>query len=236
MEWTQYNGVGSRETLFKKYSVNCRKATVCLIKKQGGDKLIEIWKDIAGYEGYYQVSNLGRIKSLERDVYKNNGDFHRRKKEKIKIPKTTSDGYNAVTLSVNCNNKTFSVHSLVANAFLQKPKSDEILEINHKDTNRKNNHFTNLEWVTHKENIAHSVSLGNYNEVHAGEKNGRCVPVIVCTIDGEQVKSFNYLAQCAEWLKENKNIRSDNIQQIASHIKQRAKNGLPCYGYTYKFI
>lgn len=193
----------------------------------------EIWRDIEGYEGYYQISNLGRVKSLERDVYKSNGDFHRRKKEKIKTPKITSDGYSAVTLSVDCNNRTFSVHSLVAHAFIPKPCSKESLEINHKDTNRKNNRMDNLEWVTHKENVAYSVSLGNYY-VHAGEKNGRCVPVIVCDMNGNEIKSFAYLAQCAEWLKQNVRIRSDNIQQIASHIKQRAKKGLPCYGYTYK--
>ena len=201
-----------------------------------GDKLKEIWKDIDGYEGYYQISNYGRVKSLGRNIYTTDGRFHRYKKEKIKIPKTTSDGYSAVTLSVNCHNKTFSVHSLVANAFLSKPKSDEVLEINHKDTDRKNNHFTNLEWVTHRENVAYSVSLGNYNKVHAGEKNGRCVPVAVYDMNGKQIKCFKYLAQCAEWLKKSKKIRSDNIQQIASHIKQRGKKGLPCYGYIYKFI
>lgn len=197
----------------------------------------EIWKDIDGYEGYYQISNLGRVKSLGRNIYNSNGKFQRYKKEKIKIPKTTSDGYSAVTLSINCHNKTFSVHSLVANAFLDKPVSNEPLEINHIDTNRKNNCVTNLEWITHKENIAHSVMLGNYNDVHAGEKNGRCVPVVVCSMDGKELRDFKYLVQCAQWLKStNKNIRSNNIQQIASHIKQRAKRGLPCYGYTYKIV
>nr|DAH15328.1 MAG TPA: homing endonuclease [Caudoviricetes sp.] len=194
----------------------------------------EIWKDIKGYEGYYQISNLGRVKSLSRKTYKSSGEFHRTKKERIKVPKTTKDGYNAVTLSVNCKDKTFSVHSLVANAFITKPDSKKPLEINHIDTNRKNNCADNLEWVTHEENVAHSVALGHYS-VHSGEKNGRCVPVTVCTMDGDEVKSFSYLAQCAEWLKENAEIRSNDIQQIASHIKQRGKKGLPCYGYRYKF-
>lgn len=194
----------------------------------------EIWKDIDGYEGYYQISNLGRVKSLSRKIYKSNGEFYRTKTEKIKVPKTTKDGYNAITLSVNCKNKTFSIHSLVANAFIVKPNSKDFLEINHIDANRKNNNVDNLEWVTHKENVAHSVALGNYNG-HNGEKNGRCVPVTVYTIDGKKVKSFKYLNQCANWLKKNVIIRSNNIQQIASHIKQRGKHGLPCYGYKYKF-
>lgn len=195
-----------------------------------------IWKDIKGYEGYYQISNYGRVKSLERDVFNSSGCFQRHKKEKIKVPKTTTDGYNAVTLSVDCHDKTFSVHSLVANAFIEKPSSDVVLDVNHKDTNRKNNFVDNLEWVTHKQNVSHSVLLGNYEKVHVGEKNGRCVPIVLCDMDGREIKSFKFLNQCAEWLKVNQNIRSDNIAQIASHIRQRTKKGLPCYGHTYKII
>lgn len=195
----------------------------------------EIWKNINGYEGYYQVSNLGRIKSIERDVYKSNGKIHLHKKERIKKPKHTKDGYLSVTLSVNSHDKTFTVHSLVANAFITKPQSNESLEINHIDTNRKNNVVSNLEWVTHAQNVKHSAILGKYRN-NSGEKNGRCVPVTVCCMDGSEIQKFKYLGQCAEWLIATGCTRSHNIQQVASHIKQRAKKGLSCYGYTYNLI
>ena len=194
----------------------------------------EIWKDIKGYEGYYMISNLGRVKSLERDVYRKDGKISYHKKEKIKIPKTTTDGYNAVVLSVNGISKTFSVHFLVADAFLSdKPNSTVKYEINHIDTNRKNNCANNLEWVSHLKNIQHSVTLGHYN-CHSGNNNGRCVPIAVYTLDNKFIKRFDYIVECAKWLKENNpKIRSNDYYQIADHIAQRTKDGLPCYGYIF---
>ena len=99
----------------------------------------EIWKDIEGYEGLYQVSNLGRVRTLN----------YRRQKGVIKILKQAMNGkqhvcYSAVELSKNGTGKIFKVHRLVAMAFI--PNPDNLPEVNHKDENHTNNVWTNLEW------------------------------------------------------------------------------------------
>ena len=126
----------------------------------------EIWKDITGYEGYYQISNIGRVKSLARPVYNKDGCVQRYKPETIKKNKVTPDGYYHITLSVNCINKTFRIHRLVAQEFI--PNPDNLPEVNHKDFDRKNNCVDNLEWCTHEDNVNSSVKEGHYSECHAG--------------------------------------------------------------------
>ena len=78
---------------------------------------IEIWKDIENYEGFYQVSNLGRVRSLERDVYCQNG-IVRHIEEKILVPNLNNKGYQYVGLSKNGKKKAILVHRLVAEAFI----------------------------------------------------------------------------------------------------------------------
>ena len=111
---------------------------------------MEIWKPISGYEGFYEVSNLGRIRSLERIVECSDG---RKRKIKNRILKGSSysGGYSGVTLHKDGCTKTANIHRIVAEAFVPNPLEKE--EVNHKDENPSNNHATNLEWVTHKENI-----------------------------------------------------------------------------------
>ena len=113
-----------------------------------------IWKDIKGYEGLYQISDDGLVKSLERvGIDKNNRRFP--VKEKIltlKLPKGAF--YYQILLYKNSNYKLFRIHRLVADAFLY--KSDKNQEVNHKDGNKLNNRKDNLEWVTKSENINHS--------------------------------------------------------------------------------
>lgn len=112
----------------------------------------EIWKDVPGYEGIYRVSNIGRVKSLR--MYA--GHYYKYR-EKILKPKISRHGYEKVTLRKNGNSRDFFIHRLVGECFLDKPNGK--CEINHKDTNRKNNVFTNLEWVTHKENQNNPLSV-----------------------------------------------------------------------------
>ena len=112
---------------------------------------MEIWKDIIGYEGYYQVSNLGNVKCLERRVVKRNG--FRLIKEKKKALIKNSRGYIVCRLSKEGINITRPVHLLVAEAFLNH-KSDRSgkIVVDHIDNNKNNNTVSNLQIITHREN------------------------------------------------------------------------------------
>lgn len=112
-----------------------------------------MWKDINGYEGIYQISNLGNVVSLDRISTKRDRwgkiiDYHL----KSKIIKTSHNnkGYSIIHLYKNKKSKTFLLHRLVAEAFIPNPKG--LLEINHKDENKDNNCVDNLEWCTRKQN------------------------------------------------------------------------------------
>lgn len=88
---------------------------------------------------------------------------------KIKATSLTNKGYKRVTLSNNGNKKSFSIHRLVAIAFI--PNPNNLPEVNHKDGNKLNNYYTNLEWLTSKDNIKHSFNNGLSD--YKGERNGR---------------------------------------------------------------
>lgn len=116
----------------------------------------EIWKDIKGYEGLYQVSSEGRVKSKAR-----NGNW----KEKILKPVKTKDNYFIVGLCKNGKSKNKRINRLVAEAFIPNPENKP--EVNHIDGNKHNNKISNLEWVTTKENIVHAYKIG----LNSKEKN-----------------------------------------------------------------
>ena len=103
----------------------------------------EIWKDIQGYEGLYQVSNLGRVRSL---IFTNN--FNKKVYKRIKVLKLekTWQGYLRIMLSKNKIKKRYSVHRLVAKTFINNDKKYNY--VNHKDENPSNNNVNNLEWCT----------------------------------------------------------------------------------------
>lgn len=121
----------------------------------------EVWKDIAGYEGKYQVSNLGRIKSVKRKVYNpkllGNGCY-RTVPERIRKHNILK-GYHCVSLSIDHHAKGFKIHRLVAEAFIGPAPGPEY-QINHKDGNKANNKASNLEWVTPAENTSHAYRTG----------------------------------------------------------------------------
>lgn len=111
----------------------------------------EIWKDILNYEGLYQISNLGNVKSL--------GNKHKHKNSIIlKQTIDRKNGYLTVSLSKKGKMKMYRVHRLVANAFIDNFNNYPI--INHKDGNKLNNCVDNLEWCTYKQNIIHSWENG----------------------------------------------------------------------------
>lgn len=137
---------------------------------------IEEWKDVNGYEDFYQISSFGNVRSLDRTIKYGDlskGEYHTRK-GRLLIP-SNSNGY----LTVSLSGKTFSVHSLVANSFLTKPS--ENLVINHKDGNKSNNFYKNLEWVTQKENIQNSIKSTNGN-VGVNQKDAKLNDSLVIEI------------------------------------------------------
>jgi hypothetical protein len=125
----------------------------------------EIWKDIPNYEEQYQVSNLGRVKSKERIVLRNNKHkIHL--KEKI-LYQGERSGYKVVFFIKNGIKKSFQIHRLVADAFIPNPENKP--QVNHIDGNKVNNKITNLEWVTAKENINHAYKIG-LSKIHNNKK------------------------------------------------------------------
>lgn len=114
----------------------------------------EIWKDIKGYEDHYQISNIGRVKSLSRMRLGRGGclvHIH----EKILKQKTTKSGYKSVHLRCMDYQSHPTIHRLVAEAFISNP--DNKPTVNHIDANKENNCTTNLEWSTHSEQMVHAV-------------------------------------------------------------------------------
>ena len=110
---------------------------------------MENWKDIKDYEGLYQVSDCGRIKSQARNIYYQNGTVHRTK-EKILVPGLNNKGYSYVNLCKNGKTKKEYVHRLVAMAFIENPENKP--QINHLDEVKTNNVVDNLEWCDNKYN------------------------------------------------------------------------------------
>ena len=121
----------------------------------------EIWKDIKDYEGMYQVSNLGNIRSLDRYINQKgiSGKTYKRfiKGKQIMSSKDLN-GYLHVILHKNSKYKIFRIHQLVAQMFISNPENKK--QINHIDGNKQNNSVTNLEWVTIRENHIHAYKTG----------------------------------------------------------------------------
>ena len=162
----------------------------------------EFWKDIAGYEGLYQVSNFGRVRSADRiDRY------GREYKGKILTPCTDNQGYLHIALHNNGKRKTVRVHRLVAEAFIN--NTDNCKYINHKDENKQNNNAENLEWCSAKYNC-------NYGSRVSRIKNKLNVGVIQLSKDGKEIRRWNSIQDATDTLK----IR--NISQACQGKRKQA--------------
>lgn len=172
----------------------------------------EIWKDIEGYEGLYQVSNFGRVKSLNK--------YHH-KREQILKPNLKSDGYYETSLSKNSKPKWVRTHRLVAQAFIPNPENKP--QINHKDGNKLNNCIENLEWVTNKENIDHAIAMGL--EKLNGHENPNAKPVDQYDLDGNFIRHW----KCIKYASEELKIHQSKISMVCNNHSKTAG------GYIWKF-
>lgn len=134
--------------------------------------MMEEWRDVAKYEGYYQVSNLGRVRSLDRT----HTSYNKRTKlttshvkyGKILKPRVKDNQYLYVGLCVNGKSRNKYIHRLVANAFLER---NGLPIVNHLDSNRQNNIMSNLEWATYSRNVNHCIDSGRKTDLGIGNPN-----------------------------------------------------------------
>ena len=185
------------------------------------DYTTEIWKDIVNYEGFYQVSNLGRIKSLNRTT--SNGS--KIKSVILKGCKSTS-GYDLVCLHLEGKSKTVYIHRMVVEHF--KDKKEGLYEVDHIDGVKNNNSASNLEWVTRKENMCRSWENGlmeNQRKVAVETGKKRAKAVIKMDMFGNVIEKYNSQTEAA---REN-NLKTPHISMCCNGIRKATG------GFTWKF-
>lgn len=143
-----------------------------------------LWRAIQGYEGYYEVSDTGRIRSVDRIVCDKNGRQRRLCGKDMKLTRTKGkdgNGYMVVNLRRDGTSHVAFIHILVATAFIQNPHGYPM--VNHKDGDKTNNDVGNLEWTTYSYNNIHAL----YNNLRKPKSN----PVIQMTEDGDIIDVYD---------------------------------------------
>lgn len=176
---------------------------------------MEVWKDVKGYEGLYQVSNYGRVKSI--------------KKDHILKPAPRQHGYLGVMLYGHGGHKTrgfktFSVHRLVAEAFIPNPHN--LPEVNHIDECKTNNSVENLEWITRKGNVNYGTAPKRRAE--KARNGGKSRKIAQYTKSGELVEVFPSLAEAFR----KTGFAKANICRCAQGNKKYSH----AYGYVWRYV
>lgn len=183
----------------------------------------EIWKDIKGFEKRYQISNLGKVKSLSKFVnnnpkYSSIGYYT---KEKILKEFDSKKGYKLVKLYKDNKKYTKKIHRLVAETFIPNPENKP--QVNHIDGNKSNNCVTNLEWNTCKENICHAVN-NNLIKIKIGKDNPLSKKVYQYDLKGNFIKKWNSVTEAQNTLK------ITNISSVCNNKRKCAG------GYIWKYV
>ena len=186
----------------------------------------EIWKAIEGYEGLYQVSNLGRVRSLDRTVTQHHPETGKDVTYvvhgQIMAPYFNVHGYQCVRLRSENGRRTFLVHRLVAKAFVPNPNGYDI--VNHKDESRDNNHADNLEWCTQEYNVNYGTSIQRLSESHIN-RSDLSKTVEMLSLDGELLKEFPSAREAARFV----GASNSNISRCCrDHSKT-------CKGYRWRY-
>lgn len=172
--------------------------------------MYEVWVDITGYEGKYQISNKGKVRSL---------DYHRQGIVK-ELALKNSRGYLIVGLTKNAKKTFYSVHRLVANAFIPNPL--KLPQVNHIDTNKMNNSISNLEWVTAQDNTVHAINHGCFDSSIKKLKNAneqRAKPVVAINLATGSRRYFISLREMSRTL----NIDRKQIVMCLNGKYEKAK-------------
>ena len=192
--------------------------------------MIEKWRKVNGYAGIYEVSNFGRVKSLDRVVFNKGNGANANKRGKVLKPNKDRGGYLYVGLYDSNNKKTSSVkiHRLVAFAFCI--GYEDGLEVNHKDGVRNNNNSNNLEWCTRSENIRDTFKRGrntNGEKNNASKLKNKDIGVIVSLYDSgvsQSIigKAFGVSQSSVSNVIKNKTYKSGLIEKgLAEPIKNK---------------
>lgn len=181
----------------------------------------EIWKPVKGFEGLYEVSNLGRVRSLDRKV-RNRGGFALKKGKILSDAAVSGHGYRKVGLWKDNMGTNALVHRLVAEAFI--PNPDNLPEVNHKDENPRNNCVENLEWCDGYYNMTY----GTLQQRKADKLRGRPIgsqPILQYSKDGELIARYDSALKAAEA------INGDN-SAICKCANGKVKTS---YGFVWKW-
>lgn len=186
----------------------------------------EEWRPVIGYEGLYEVSNKGRVRSLDRMRYDGKRSYAVR--ERVLKQKLNAYGYPVVSLNKSGKSKTATVHRLIANAFLENPEGKRCID--HINGVRDDNRLENLRWATHKENADNMFRLNNQvdwtdrnisDESRYRFTHSQCKAVI--RNDGKRFESIKKAAEALGYR---------DPRQVIAHLKGRRG---PVRGYTFAY-
>ena len=182
----------------------------------------ETWRPVKGYEGYYEVSDLARVRSLDRWVASNNKNLPDMVflPGKIKSQYLHKSGYFYVRLQKEGDRRTLKVHRLVAEAFV--PNPDNLPQVNHKDENKQNNLPSNLEWCTQQYNMTYGGRLDRLSDVNSKK------PIEQLTLDGQHVAYYKGRKDAEH--KSGGKFQAATIQAVLSGRRKTA------YGYLWRSI
>lgn len=186
--------------------------------------LNEEFRDVEGFEGYYQISNYGRVKSLKRSLtqYNGYGYFSHSYKERILSLCRQKQGYLMVNLTKECKKHLLQVHRLVSKAFLDNPENKPC--VNHIDCNPSNNRIDNLEFCTQKENVEHCIKLNRRCDFK-GSKSPCAKKVILKDKNNKVIKEYGCFEEVAKDLNISKSL-------VCMYLKDKIRNKK--YNISYK--
>ena len=178
---------------------------------------MQIWKDIEGYKGHYQISNYGNVRSLKKDAFLMKGGYLK--------------GYKIISLWKNGTGKMFRVHRLVAAAFIPNPDNKPCID--HIDGDRANNHADNLRWVTAKENCNNPITksrlhkkIGVYMTGRLGGLHQRAKKIAMYSACGDLIKTFLSVKDA----QRETGLNDSNIIKCCKGIKKT------CGGYIWAYV